>query len=77
MSDTREPRRRGRRPLEPGTPTKQWTFQVPETLLDRVCVRALELECDVNEYIRRTLERSLAPVNKNHDKATVTRPGRY
>lgn len=70
-------RKRGRRPLEPGTPTKQWTFQLPQTLLDRVCVRALEVGCDVNQYIRNTLEASLAPAKKHHDKSTVTRPGRY
>lgn len=70
-----EPAKRGRKSLEPGTPTKQWTFKLPQTLLDRVIIRSLEGGVDVNEYIRRALERSVRETTVV-EHSTVVRSGR-
>lgn len=70
-------RKRGRPQLEPGTPTSQITLKLPATLHDRACVRAMELEIDVAELIRRAVERAVAPEIKEPRNTSIVRPGRY
>jgi predicted HicB family RNase H-like nuclease len=70
-------RKRGRPPLDPGTPTSSLTLPLSSSLHDRLCKKALERGLSVNELARRAIERDLEPVNKPTENSSVTRPGRY
>lgn len=72
-----ERRKRGRPPLERGTPTSQLCVKLPQTLHDRLCVRALEQGVDVVELVRRAVELLLNQPNKESQNSTVIRLGRY